>query len=59
LNRVLRVLRGEDGQSLAEYALIGALIAVVAITMLTGLGQAIVEKIRTIKDTISNAQPTP
>jgi len=56
---VVRVLRGEDGQSLAEYALIGALIAVVAITMLTGLGQAIVGKIKQIKETLEGAAPSP
>jgi pilus assembly protein Flp/PilA len=37
--------RDEDGQGLAEYGLILALVAVVAITALTGLGSAIVNKL--------------
>jgi pilus assembly protein Flp/PilA len=35
----------ESGQGLAEYGLILALVAVVAITALTGLGAAIVTKL--------------
>jgi pilus assembly protein Flp/PilA len=35
----------ESGQGLAEYALILALVAVVAIAALTGLGAAIVTKL--------------
>jgi pilus assembly protein Flp/PilA len=35
----------EDGQGLAEYGLILALIAVVAIAALTGLGTAIASKL--------------
>jgi pilus assembly protein Flp/PilA len=35
----------EEGQGLAEYGLILALVAVVAITALTGLGTAIVNKL--------------
>ncbi len=35
----------ESGQGLAEYGLILALVAVVAITALTGLGAAIVQKL--------------
>jgi pilus assembly protein Flp/PilA len=37
--------RDEEGQGLAEYGLILALVAVVAITALTGLGTAIVSKL--------------
>jgi pilus assembly protein Flp/PilA len=37
--------RDEEGQGLAEYGLILALVAVVAITALTGLGTAIVNKL--------------
>jgi pilus assembly protein Flp/PilA len=37
--------RDEEGQGLAEYGLILALVAVVAITALTGLGSAIVNKL--------------
>jgi pilus assembly protein Flp/PilA len=38
LQKVIRVVRKQSGQSLVEYALILALIAVVAILVLQGLG---------------------
>ena len=38
LQKVVRVVRKQSGQSLVEYALILALIAVVAILVLQGLG---------------------
>jgi len=37
--------RNEEGQGLAEYGLILGLVALVAITALTGLGAAIVTKL--------------
>jgi Flp pilus assembly pilin Flp len=39
LVRVMRKFRGRSGQSLVEYALILALISVVAILVLKGIGQ--------------------
>ena len=38
LQKLVRVVRKQSGQSLVEYALILALIAVVAILVLQGLG---------------------
>ena len=38
----------EEGQGLAEYGLILALIAVVAVAALTGLGGAIVNELSTV-----------
>lgn len=39
LQRLVGKLRNRSGQSLVEYALILALIAIVVIVVLTGLGQ--------------------
>ncbi len=45
---VLRLFAREEGQALAEYGLILALIAVVAIAALTALGLAISGQLNTI-----------
>ena len=42
----------EDGQGLAEYALILALIAIVAIVALLFLGQQVSDKLTTVGNTI-------
>lgn len=47
-----KVFISESGQSMAEYALIAALIGVAAITVLTGIGQNIVGKFTQIKDAL-------
>jgi pilus assembly protein Flp/PilA len=44
----------EDGQGLAEYALILALIAIVAIVALLFLGSQISDKLSVIGDTLEN-----
>jgi pilus assembly protein Flp/PilA len=41
MNRAKRLLQDESGQDLIEYALIGALVALVAISGLTGLSAKI------------------
>jgi Flp pilus assembly pilin Flp len=41
IQRLCRILRTRKGQSLVEYSLILALIAIVAITVLKGLGKHI------------------
>lgn len=43
-NSLLKFLKDENGASLAEYGLLVALIAVVAIAMMTSLGTAIKDK---------------
>lgn len=43
-----RFVQEEEGQGMAEYGLILALIAVVCITVFTGLGQAIVTKLESV-----------
>ena len=50
IDRVLRVIRGDDdrGQGLAEYALILALIAVVAIIALIFIGNQISQTLSTV-----------
>jgi pilus assembly protein Flp/PilA len=47
----------EDGQGLAEYALILALIAIVAIIALIFLGSQISNKLSVIGDTIDSVTP--
>ena len=42
----------EDGQALVEYALILALISVVAIALLAGIGGGVVNKLTTVRDAI-------
>ena len=41
IQKLVRKIRGQSGQSLVEYALILALIAVVAILVLQGLGSKV------------------
>lgn len=48
-------LRREDGQAMAEYGLILALVAVVAMAALTPLGTNIYTKLQAIADAIGNA----
>jgi pilus assembly protein Flp/PilA len=49
---VLRVLEEEDGQGLVEYALILALIAVVAILALTFLGGSVTQSLSTVGNSL-------
>lgn len=55
INSLLKLLKDENGASLAEYGFLVALIAVVAITMMTSLGSNISAKFQAIRDAISNA----
>jgi pilus assembly protein Flp/PilA len=43
----------EEGQGLVEYTLILALVSIVAITVLTDLGDAIVTKLQTVVDALA------
>lgn len=52
IKELLGLVRREEGQGLVEYALILALIAVVAILTLTGLGQKIVQKLTNISNAL-------
>jgi pilus assembly protein Flp/PilA len=47
----------EDGQGLAEYALILALIAIVAIVALLFLGTQISDKLSVVGSTLNSVQP--
>ncbi|NLH46278.1 MAG: Flp family type IVb pilin [Acholeplasmataceae bacterium] len=49
VSKVKAFLRGEDGQGLAEYALILVLISIVAIAAMTPLGEAIRDAFAEIK----------
>jgi pilus assembly protein Flp/PilA len=61
LNRLVaiydRFRRTEDGQGLAEYALILALIAIVAIVALLFLGSQVSDKLHVIGTTLQSYQP--
>lgn len=48
LELIRRFVREEEGQGMAEYGLILALIAIVCIVAFTGLGQAIFAKIQEV-----------
>ena len=52
LNMLYLRLQAEEGSDLAEYALILALVAVVAISALTGLGGNITKKISDVAGAI-------
>ena len=61
LSRILviidRVRRREDAQGLAEYALILALIAIVAIVSLLYLGTQISDKLSVVGSTLDSVTP--
>ena len=61
LTRILvlidRVRRREDAQGLAEYALILALIAIVAIVSLIYLGSQISDKLSVVGSTLDSVTP--
>jgi Flp pilus assembly pilin Flp len=42
-------IKKDEGQALVEYTLILALVSIVAITVLTGIGTAIVQKLETVQ----------
>ncbi len=52
-----RIRRSQDGQGLAEYALILALIAITAIVALLFLGSQISDKLSTIGSTHNSVAP--
>ena len=51
-NRVIELVRDEEGASLVEYVLLVALIAVVCIASITLLGQSASKKFQTTATTI-------
>ena len=56
-SRVARVIRNDDGQGLAEYALILALIAIIAIVALIFMGNQVSDKLSVIGSAIDGATP--
>ena len=50
--RIIAKLQDEEGQALAEYALILGFVAVVAIAALTVLGLAVTDKIQNLANAI-------
>ena len=61
LNRLVAIFdrfrRNEDGQGLAEYALILALIAIVAIVSLIFLGSQVSDKLHVVGTTLQSYAP--
>ena len=58
ITRILAFIRhDEDGQGLAEYALILALIAVISIIALLYLGSQVSDKLSTIGGTLQSVAP--
>jgi pilus assembly protein Flp/PilA len=54
LNKLIAFLRNEEGQSLAEYALILVLVSIAAITALTALGGDISSTFNTVSGTLGS-----
>ena len=48
IQKMLRKVKGRSGQSLVEYALIVALISVVAILVLQGIGKSVNNKLTNV-----------
>ena len=48
----IRLTNREDGQALVEYTLILALVSVVAIALLAGIGNGLVTKLTSVRDSI-------
>jgi len=59
LERLTSKFRNQNGATVAEYALVLALVVVALITTLSGLGDALGTKIRELTDRIRNAQLNP
>ncbi len=55
IERMLRKMKRQSGQALVEYALILALIAIVAIAILTGLGQSVNTKLGSVNANLSGS----
>jgi pilus assembly protein Flp/PilA len=54
MNRVMHFLKSEDGPTATEYAVMLALIIIVALAAITGLGQTV----DTIFTNVDNSLPT-
>lgn len=55
INMLKRLVKEEEGQGMAEYGLILALIAVVVIAALSPMGEAIRDKMQDVTDGIEGA----
>ncbi|MCL6558066.1 MAG: Flp family type IVb pilin [Firmicutes bacterium] len=55
--KICGILKDENGQGMAEYGLILALIAIAVIVTVTALGSSLRAKFTTVKDALEQAQP--
>lgn len=57
MHMLKKILKDERGQSLSEYGLLLALIAVACIAVMIFLGDQLVAKFRSVGEQIQQAQP--
>lgn len=53
MNKIKRIVNNQSGQGMAEYGLILALIAVVVIAVVTGIGQRLIVKFTEVLNALS------
>lgn len=57
MKKLIKVLKDERGQTLSEYGLLIALVAVASLVVLGLLGKNITSKFREVSEEIENAKP--
>ncbi|MEZ5692199.1 MAG: Flp family type IVb pilin [Rickettsiales bacterium] len=55
MKKIINFLKSEDGATAIEYALIAALISIVAIAAMTSVGQNVTNSFSTVASTLTSA----